>query len=1043
MNALSPAVLACEIEPIHAPDAIQSWGAMVIADMDSLIVRYASANLDAFLDLSGPEAIGRNLGDVIGTAALARLLPSGIDPVPQFGFALLRDCAPGKPMTSAAMHCLGGHVYVELEIAEQSPAAAPATGGWTRGRAIIEALRGARTVAALFAIASAELRALTGFDRVLVYRFDDDKHGEVIAENCVPGLEPLLGLHFPAVDIPPMARGIFARVTLRVISNAHAAPVKLLGESVAAPSPDLSLSLLRMPAACHLEYLRNMGSHATATIALTVDGALWGLLACHHRAALHLPPAVRALCELIGQITSLMLATLRDTEARAAAAEQRVRLAAMTSRLAAHRDDPADLAGALAEEGAELLALVGASGALVRLGGRAFSCGDAPSGEAADAFLDAVVAHAPSGHAPFACDRLSGLLPDGLLASAKLAAGVLLLPFLHSKGDAIVWLRQEQTLFVPWAGDPHHPMNVDATTGQMTPRKSFAVWRQEVRGRSLPWLPAQHDAARELRRELNQLLVGYTESMRVAREAAERATRAKSEFLATMSHEIRSPMSGLLGVLELLRATPLDPDQSRMAGMIHNSASMLLAVLNDILDFSKIEAGALSIALEPVAPRALVADLVQPLSAVAAHKGLDVGFSVEPGVPAWISSDPLRLRQILGNLLSNAMKFTAAGEVTLRVDMVDHGSRPALRFRVRDTGIGMSAEVMSRLFAPFMQADGSTTRNFGGTGLGLCISRQLATLFGGDLTVTSEPGAGSEFTLELPLLACAAQPDEMQADTQSATALHSAGKRVLVVEDDATIRWLSQRHLQKLGITADIVGDGETALCKLHSDSYDLVLTDCHMPLMDGVALTRRVRADSDPALSCIPIIGLTADVTERQRALCQDAGMSELVIKPLTVERLSHLLQKHLPPEPDCDPSAEHTAPAAAMPRLHRVVFDDQIYLSIFAQADADGAAWLNEWLASARRDKGELGNLLAAAPGLAPARDKLRLVAHHLAGASFSVGAMLLGEAARALELASDQATLATLRELYAAISSEFAAVESEIWAFLDAGRNADHAA
>jgi|GEM_PF-639199 len=1034
MGRLISLDLPCEIEAIHAPDAIQPWGALLVADAGELIVRQASANLHAFLGLTAQEAIGRSLGDVIGPPAMAHVLPPGQGSVATAGFALLDPPAPGKPRVSVIFHRLGGLLYVEIELAREGQTDLPAGGGWAGGRAIIEKLRGAQTTPGLFAIATAELRRLTGFDRVLVYRFDADDHGEVIAESCAPHQAPLLGLHFPAVDIPPQARAIFSSLALRVISDSAAIPVRLLGACPESPSPDLSLSALRMPSPCHLEYLRNMGSHATATIAIKVDGALWGLLACHHGAASHLPPAVRALCELIGQITSLMVATLRDAESRAAQAQRRMRIASMIPRLAARGGEPADLVAALADESADLLALCDATGAVVRLGGCASSCGEAPGGPDCAAFLDALLAHAPSGDAPFACNLLSDLLPAGIRAMAPKAAGVLLLPLIHSKGDAIAWLRPEQTTHVKWGGDPNHPMAFEAATGRLTPRKSFAVWSEEVRGRSLPWLPVQLDAARELRREINQLLAGYTESMRLARETAERATRAKSEFLATMSHEIRSPMSGLLGVLELLRATQLDPDQSRMASMIHNSASMLLAVLNDILDFSKIEAGALSIALEPVALRALVADLVQPLSAAAAPKGLIVRSSVEADVPAFISTDPLRLRQILGNLLSNALKFTASGEVLLRVDMVDMTSIPGLRFRVRDTGIGMSADVMSRLFAPFMQADGSTTRNFGGTGLGLCISRQLATLFGGDLTVVSEVGVGSEFSLVLPCLQCAIQPDDLETENQPVTALAPAGKRVLVVEDDATIRWLSQRQLQKLGMVADIVDDGRTALRKLRSHVYDLVLTDCHMPLMDGVELTRLVRADA--TLSRIPIIGLTADVTERQRALCHDAGMSELVIKPLTVEGLSQLLHKHLPPETDVAATAAPTASPDNVPALRRVVFDEQIYLSIFAQTDKDGAAWLTDWLATARRDKAELGNLLSGAPP----RDVLARVAHSLAGSSFSVGCMLLGEAARALELESGRGTRAALRELYGALCQAFAAAEARIWTFLDCEHEAD---
>jgi signal transduction histidine kinase/HPt (histidine-containing phosphotransfer) domain-containing protein/ActR/RegA family two-component response regulator len=472
---------------------------------------------------------------------------------------------------------------------------------------------------------------------------------------------------------------------------------------------------------------------------------------------------------------------------------------------------------------------------------------------------------------------------------------------------------------------------------------------------------------------------------------ADRVSRAKSDFLATMSHEIRSPMSGLLGVLELLRATDLDPDQIRMAAMVHGSASMLLAVLNDILDFSKIEAGALSIEPEPTDLRRLLENLVQPQAIAASGKGLSVTFSVDPAVPEWIATDALRLRQIIGNLLANAIKFTATGEVAVAVAGLP--TQDALEIRVRDSGIGMSAEVLARLFHPFTQADGSTTRTFGGTGLGLSISRKLARLLEGDITVTSEPGQGSTFTVRLPMRAA---NGTVSADATAGSARPTEpllGGRVLVVDDDSTIRFLSQRQLEKLGFDVEVAENGQVGLAKLLDDHYDLLITDCHMPLMDGVALTRAVRSADHPALRNVPIIGLTADVTEAQRVTCQAAGMSELAIKPLTIDRLSQVISRHLHPAAvlPLSPPAEE---------LQQVAFDRQIFLSIFAVGDRDGAAWLSEFLTAARSDNAELAHLLAAAGG---GDEAVAKVAHHLAGASFSVGAILLGEAARALERAA----------------------------------------
>jgi len=504
------------------------------------------------------------------------------------------------------------------------------------------------------------------------------------------------------------------------------------------------------------------------------------------------------------------------------------------------------------------------------------------------------------------------------------------------------------------------------------------------------------------------------EALRAAHAAVENASRAKSEFLATMSHEIRSPLSGLIGVVDLLRASGLNGEQARMAKMVHVSAAMLLAVLNDILDFSKIEAGALAVAPVAIELRALIEEMAQPLRLAAAHKRLDFDVLVAPGLPKWLMLDGLRLRQILNNLIANAIKFTAAGGIRLDVTAAADGR---LRFDVTDTGIGMSAEVVAQLFTPFMQADSSTSRRFGGSGLGLSISHKLAGLMGGALTVTSRLGEGSVFCLTLPLAACAPARDVAADANETVPPALPPSTRVLVVDDDPTIRWLSQQQLLKLGVSAEAAEDGVVALARLQAERFDLLLTDCHMPGLDGVALACAVRSHTQARLNGLPIIGVTADVTEAQRNLCLAAGMNELAIKPLTTERLAYLLQRHL------SPLAADSPPPEA-PALRRIAFDDQIFLSIFTVGDPEGAAWLGEYLDSAQQQAASIAALLAQDADTNLRRPELASHAHRLAGASFSVGAMLLGDAARALELASPLASPCLLRAQLDTVNQQLAA-------------------
>ena len=514
--------------------------------------------------------------------------------------------------------------------------------------------------------------------------------------------------------------------------------------------------------------------------------------------------------------------------------------------------------------------------------------------------------------------------------------------------------------------------------------------------------------------------------LRAARDEAHRAARAKSDFLAMMSHEIRSPMSGLLGVLELLRGTKLDADQSRMANILHSSSSALLGVLNDILDFSKIEAGALSIVPEATCLHYLVSDLVQPHTFSAASKGITLSVEFDSELPDRVQTDPLRLRQILDNLLSNAVKFTAGGEIGVRVGTAPDDSEPKLRFTLRDTGIGMDADVLGRLFEPFMQADGSTTRNFGGTGLGLCISRRLARMLGGTLDATSRVGEGSVFTLSLPLIPCVSSVlEQPEAD---AGKLHGSVRdaHILVVDDDPSNRWLLQRQLELLGGKVDTAENGELGLKALSMSRIDLLVTDCHMPRMDGVLLARAVRAAEEPALSGLPIIGLTADVTSETRERCLNAGMTEVAIKPLTLERISHLVAAHLP-------ARQHVrahVPAGLTPRPESrpsAAFDPTMYHELFTPGDPEGASWLGDFVTGADLLVEELERVIAA--DMEVRRDLVEAIAHRLAGSSLSVGANRLGEAARTLEHAAGHRDSATLGVLHSTLVEELTAARVEI--------------
>ncbi|MDP1825615.1 MAG: ATP-binding protein [Archangium sp.] len=365
--------------------------------------------------------------------------------------------------------------------------------------------------------------------------------------------------------------------------------------------------------------------------------------------------------------------------------------------------------------------------------------------------------------------------------------------------------------------------------------------------------------------------------LRAEAEAA-RASRAKSDFLATISHEIRTPLNGVTGMISLLR-DETDPERLRDGlRIIQQSSDALLSVISDVLDFSKIESNRLELEAVPVSVEHTLRVVVELFQTTAAERGDDLELTIEPGVPPWIRGDPTRLRQVVLNLVANAVKFTAAGRVGLRASV----AAGRLAIEVADTGIGMSKEVRQRLFEPFVQADASTTRRYGGTGLGLVISRRLVEGMGGTLTVESEPGQGSCFTVSLPIEVAEAPAAPIAVQPRG-----PALRAVLVVEDNFVNQMVVVRLLEKLGHRVMVANDGAQGLALAEEHRFDLVLMDCHMPVMDGYDATRRMRARGD----LTPVFALTASVTTEDREQCLRAGMTGVLSKPLRIERLAEVL--------------------------------------------------------------------------------------------------------------------------------------------------------
>jgi PAS domain S-box-containing protein len=398
----------------------------------------------------------------------------------------------------------------------------------------------------------------------------------------------------------------------------------------------------------------------------------------------------------------------------------------------------------------------------------------------------------------------------------------------------------------------------------------------------------------------------YERELEAARTAAEAAARARSEFLANMSHEIRTPMNGVLGLAQLLEHEPLTPDQRAMVKRLGGAGRTLIGILNDILDFSKIEAGELQIDRHPFALAPLLERLDSLLGDTARGKGLALRFAAPTGLAGGLVGDDLRLEQILLNLVGNAIKFTAAGEVRVQTEPVaTTETEIRLRFEVWDSGVGIAPEVLPTLFNPFTQADGSITRRFGGTGLGLSIARRLVELMGGTIGAESTPGQGSCFWFELPFARTTdpSLPGTPGAPDQAATGPRLTGLRLLVVDDSSINQEVVARILKREGAEVVLANDGQQALDVLreHPSAFDAVLMDVQMPVMDGLTAARRVRGEL--GLTTLPVIAFTAGVLDEERDRAQGAGFNGFLAKPVDLEQMVSQLRQWVGPRPVSDP--------------------------------------------------------------------------------------------------------------------------------------------
>ena len=872
----------CASEPIHIPGAIQPYGVLFACRGPELIVSQVSANVGAqFTDASPETVLGRSLQELVDepSAAVLRAVAESDDVRGDGPFRLVtRD----NVSLDAVATRTGDVLLIEVEPA--TPTRFHTIGSFDpRLRSIVRRLHAAQSIASLSDIAAAELRRLTGFDRVMVYRFDADWNGEVVAQDKRADLEPFLGQRYPASDIPAQARRLYTVNRLRLIADASYEPCPLvppLDPQTRAPL-DMSESLLRSVSPIHIQYLHNMAVRASMSVSLIVDGELAGLIACHHYAGPHrVSVTVRDTCEYLGAALSWQLHVIEGAEsARRMRETQRhegelVRRLAVASELLDALDAPA------------LLELVEAKGAAVVLHEGTRRIGQCPSLEDVQAIVAQLRAQPDEVHVT---DRLAHVI-TGAERFEERAAGMLAVAIAPALGEYILWFRPAIAREIRWAGNPSKQASMDeAGVPRLTPRGSFELYKEVVRGRSEPWQEWQIDAASSLRRVLLGGVRRRAVELRNVNERLRLADRAKDHIVAAVSHELRSPLNVIAGWASLLKTGGVPPERVPQAiEVIVRNATLQAQLIDDLLDVSRVTAGNLTLEVQDVDLAALIETTVAPLAIALEAKSLKMTVLVAEDARAG-RGDPTRLRQVVTNLVSNAIKFTdKGGAIEVRLDR----RQSELELVVSDSGRGISEDFLPHVFEAFRQEDMTVTRRAGGLGLGLAIVKTLVELHGGRVWVESEGlGRGARFFVRLPVAVLQQRADPTATGetsfTSSTPAPDLAGRSILVVEDEHDAREMIRGILSASGAVVTVAPDARTALAVLSSASFDLLVSDIGMPDIDGLTFVRTLRTRPAEQGGATPAVALTAYARAEDRIAALQAGFAAHVAKPVHADEL------------------------------------------------------------------------------------------------------------------------------------------------------------
>lgn len=902
----------CDREPIHLLGHIQPHGVLLAIKGDELKIVQISDNTDYFFNIPAHSFINQPLSTLFPQSQvdiLAALLSEQISDQDLEVFNPIKltvQIQEKEYPFQGVIHRSDGLLILELEPLVQE--ADSNIGFYHLAKSAAATIRKAKDFRQMSYLLAQQVRKITQFDRVMIYRFEPDNSGIVIAEARDENLETLLDLHYPAADIPELARQLYYKNWLRQIVdvNSQAIPIIPLNNPITQKTIDLSFSTLRSVSPIHIKYLQKMGVSASFSISLLNEGRLWGLISCHHFSPRYIDYETRKTCEFLGQIMSIEIVNKHEQELKKAKEKIKIIQAKLKRNILSTEQS---ISHTFFQDTEELLQLVNAQGAVISLDSHISEIGQCPP----QVFISSLIAWLETKSQDISYTNCLSKVDPEAIAIKNIASGLLAISIpLNHTSYHIIWFRNEVIQTINWAGDPSKLALDDES--ELSPQRSFELWKETVKAKSLPWDEVEIEAALELRSTL--MLVALEFSQQALKQEAERsevANKAKSSFLARMSHELRTPLNAILGCTQLMtHEDSLTNELGEYVSIISNSSEHLLNLIDDVLEMSKIEAGKIVLEETEFDFYLFLDNIHEMLQIRAKDKNLQLIFAIHPSLPQCIKADQRKIRQILFNLLGNAIKFTDKGYVILRVSLVEtypELSKITIHFEIEDTGRGIAPEEINALFEAFVQTASGRDSQMG-TGLGLVISQQFAHFMDGNITVSSTLNKGSVFQVDITVKQSSMMKTEVGSEIKSEGISAIAPERIasktndseqykslriLLVEDNTFNQMIALRLLTKLGYQADCAVNGFEVLKALELKPYDVILMDIQMPEMDGLEATRRIRLiekDGDSA-NKIKIIAMTANAMKEDREKCLLMGMDDFISKPVRIEDLRTALRK------------------------------------------------------------------------------------------------------------------------------------------------------